>query len=876
MNDSGVFGAIFDITSDMRRSSRQQIRSKCYAVLMALNLLGALPGVMVAQGDAPQAPLDQRSLEPEVASDDSLIHTRQLKQLKAVASDGFTPVPFAVVLNKNTGQQALTNVNGQATVWRTMASDTLLIRSVGFLDKLIFPGQSLSATVRLVEDLISLQTAQVVSEGLVDANSASLSTKAMAIPSIKSEVIRLEVPQTAAELLWSTGSVLVQQSQQGGGSPIIRGFEANRILLVVDGVRMNNAIYRSGHIQNAITVDPNVLQRTDVLLGPHSILFGSDALGGVIHYHTRTPRLGTNDVQVNASGAYRSPNQSQTGHADVEISRERWGSITSVTRSEYGDLRMGKWRHHGDATWGLDTVFVARGDSTDVVHINNNPNVQKGSGYSQWDFLQKIRIRLPEAMLDLNVQKSLSSDIPRYDVSAEYAGEQLKWAEWNYGPQQRTLASARYTRSLSRWNVQLQSLLAYQKVEESRIKRRFGSDWRESQVEQVSVLNGFSTFQKSWYNGVKLTAGVSGSFDSVRSEAFQTLAYPSDSLPEDAANQRYPMDTRYPNGGSSMGTSALFATGVWDISQHQIAGGIRWSRSRLDAAFEPTSSFVLPFENVHMTNGAVTGGISDRWTSHNREWSTNTSFSTGFRHPNIDDMGKVREKGGFVLVPNDSLRPEYLYSLEQSLQWDLGGRQELLVTASAFASRLNDAIVPQNALLGGSELFFIDGDSARVQTHVNASHAHIGGLRAELQAKLTPSWNLQGTVNWTRGNQFIPDADTGEKAKRPMAHIPPMFGRVATHYKGRRWTLECYVLFSGSKSAERFGPYATDNLDLMLPDEGGAPSWWTLNGEFSFELHPKLEWRCGVRNVMDMHYRVFASGISAPGRGFYTSLHTAF
>jgi len=875
MNDKRVFGAIFDITSDMKRSDRQQIRSTYCAVLMALALsVVLLGGNLFAQDDTPRAQPEKHRLESEDTFDSSPTNQGQLEQMKAVASDGLTPVPFAVVLNKNTGQQALTDVTGKATIWRTMVSDTLLLRSVGYLDKLILPGQSLPASVRMIEDLISLETAQVVSEGLVDANSASLSTQAMAIPSMKSEVIRLEVPQTAAELLWSTGSVLVQQSQQGGGSPIIRGFEANRILLVVDGVRMNNAIYRSGHIQNAITVDPNVLQRTDVLLGPHSILFGSDALGGVIHYHTRAPKLGLNDFQVNVSGAYRSPNQSQTAHADVEVSRERWGSITSVTRSDYGDLRMGKWRHHGNATWGLDTVFVARGDSTDVVHTNDNSNVQKGSGYFQWDFLQKFRIRLPGAMLDLNVQKSLSSDIPRYDVSAEYSGQQLKWAEWNYGPQKRTLASARYTRSLSRWNVQWQSLLAYQKVEESRIKRRFGSDWRESQIEQVSVLNGFSTFQKSWYNGVKVTAGISGSFDSVQSEAFRMLAFPSDSLPEDAANQRYPMDTRYPNGGSSMGTSALFATGVWNINQHQIAGGIRWSRSRLDAAFEPTASFALPFENVQMTNAAFTGGISDRWTSSNKMWSTNTSFSTGFRHPNIDDMGKVREKGGFVLVPNDSLRPEYLYSLEQSLQWNPGESEQIHVTASAFASRLNDAIVPQNALLGGSELFFIDGDSARVQTHVNASHAHIGGLRAEVQAKLTRSWNVQGAVNWTAGTQFSPDAVTGEKIERPMAHIPPMFGRIATHYKARRWTLECYVLFSGSKAANRFGPYATDNLDLMLPE--GAPSWWTLNGEFSAQLHPKVEWRFGVRNVLDMHYRVFASGISAAGRGVYTSLHTAF
>ncbi len=795
-------------------------------------------------------------------------------ELQAVGSDGITPVPFAVVLNKNSGQQVMTDANGRATIGRVYGLDTLLLRSVGFMDKVILPMQQVKTSVRMVEDLISLETAQVVSQGLVDANSASLSTQVMRLENLQNQVVRLEVPQTAAELLWATGSVLVQQSQQGGGSPIIRGFEANRILLVVDGVRMNNAIYRSGHLQNAITVDANILQRTDVLLGPHSILFGSDALGGVIHYHTRIPKMGLKDFRVNASGAYRSPNQSQSWHTDVAISRERWGSITSVTRSEYGDLRMGKWRRHGNATWGLDTLFAARIDSTDIALSTEDPTIQKGSGYSQIDLLQKFRIQVPEAILDLNFQWSRSSDIPRYDVSADAADGQLKWAEWNYGPQKRALASARYTRTLSRWNVQWQTLFAYQNIEESRIKRRFGSDWRESQVENVAVINGFSTFQKSWYNGLSLTGGVSGSFDDVQSEAWRAQAYPPDSLSEAGANEMFPIDTRYPNQGSSMGTAAVFATAAWSVSQHQIAGGLRWSRSRLDAAFEPTASFALPFESVAMQNGALTGGMSDRWTSKSRVWATNTSFSTGFRHPNIDDMGKVREKGGFVLVPNDSLRPEYLYSAEQSLQWDCGAKQQIVLTASAFGSRLNDAIVPQNVTLGGTELFFIDGDSARVQTNVNASHAHIGGLRAEIQAKITAHWNFQGAVNWTAGNQFIPSAETGLKEKLPMSHIPPMFGRVASHYKGRWWTVECYILFSGFKSAERFGPYATDNLDLMLPE--GSPAWWTLNAEFSAQLLQKLELRLGVRNALDMHYRVFASGISAPGRGLYTSLHASF
>ncbi len=98
-------------------------------------------------------------------------------------------------------------------------------------------------------------------------------------------------PQTSADLLQRTPGVKVQKSQFGGGSPVLRGMEANRVLLVVDGVRMNNAIYRKGHIQNSITVSPNLLERTEVLFGPSSIIYGSDALGGVIHYYTKKPRI---------------------------------------------------------------------------------------------------------------------------------------------------------------------------------------------------------------------------------------------------------------------------------------------------------------------------------------------------------------------------------------------------------------------------------------------------------------------------------------------------------------------------------------------------------------------------------------------------------
>ena len=106
----------------------------------------------------------------------------------------------------------------------------------------------------------------------------------------------LDLPQTSADLLYYGGEIRIQKSQGAGGSPVIRGFEANRVLLVIDGVRMNNAIYRSGHLQNAITIDPYALERTEIIFGPSSVGYGSDALGGVVHFYTKKPKINNEKI----------------------------------------------------------------------------------------------------------------------------------------------------------------------------------------------------------------------------------------------------------------------------------------------------------------------------------------------------------------------------------------------------------------------------------------------------------------------------------------------------------------------------------------------------------------------------------------------------
>jgi hemoglobin/transferrin/lactoferrin receptor protein len=150
--------------------------------------------------------------------------------------------------------------------------------------------------------------------------------------------------QNTGDLLINTGKIFVQKSQQGGSSPVLRGFEASRILLVIDGVRMNNAIYRSGHLQNVITTDQNSLSRVEIMYGPSSTIYGSDALGGTIHLITKAPVLSGNKKILTTGTAftrYSSVNNEKTIHADASIGGKKFAWFQAYNYSNFGDMKMG-------------------------------------------------------------------------------------------------------------------------------------------------------------------------------------------------------------------------------------------------------------------------------------------------------------------------------------------------------------------------------------------------------------------------------------------------------------------------------------------------------------------------------------------------------
>ena len=257
------------------------------------------------------------------------------------------------------------------------------------------------------------------------------------------------------DILTQSGQVFVQKSQSGGGSPVIRGFEASRVLLMVDGVRLNNAIFRGGHLQNIITIDNMILDRVEVIYGPSSTMYGSDALGGVVNMFTKKPKLVDSahwKVNANFIQRYASGQNENRTHLDVNIANNKWAYLTSFTYGSFGDLRQGAKRNDFVGNFGARPWYVERIHGVDSILVNLDSNLQVGSAYSQHDVLQKFTFKQNEAITHkLNFQLSNSGDIPRYDRLTLESASKPKFAVWNYGPQKRFLAA--YTLDFKKKNT---------------------------------------------------------------------------------------------------------------------------------------------------------------------------------------------------------------------------------------------------------------------------------------------------------------------------------------------------------------------------------------------------------------------------------------
>lgn len=669
--------------------------------------------------------------------------------------------------------------------------------------------------------------------------------------------IRKMNAQTAADVLLNTGSVFVQKSQQGGGSPVIRGFEASRVQLNIDGIRYNNAIFRSGHLQNIVAVDANSLERMELLYGPASTVHGSDALGGVIILKTRDPKLAKTSrfehMGSNALLRYSSVNNERTASAGVSFGNNRFASLTQLTFSDFDDLRQGRNGYDSIVNLWKRNFIVERINGKDSMVKNPDPYRQVATGYAQLDFLQKFTIvQSKKVKHGINLQVSNSTNIPRYDRLTESSNGILRNAEWYYGPQFRTLAA--YTIDavkLEGFFGELTGNLSHQFWQESRHSRSFEKTDLNHRTEKVHVA-GY-TFALRHKDGVnELSIGTDGQFNFLQSTAYK----------EDIVSGALgTLDTRYPDGNNNMNLVGVFYQHVLKLAEGRVVinDGVRFNYTSLRSTLSDTSiQFRLPFSVLEQRNRALTGNLGVAFMPVD-ELRLTANLSSGFRSPNIDDLAKVFESvsGQRLIVPNVNLKPEYTRNAELGIQYNDGVVE---IGGYGFYTHFVNSIVTDRFSYNGQDSILYGGQMTPVFANQNKAKAFIYGGGINVAYRPVQHFSLFGSVNYTYG-RFDQDS-----MLVPLDHIPPVTGRFGIRYETGVWYTELNCLYNGCKRLIDYNPAGEDNLVYATPN--GMPAWYTVNFCTGVTVARNLTLQAGVENILDRNYRYFASGMSAPGRNF--------
>ncbi len=777
------------------------------------------------------------------------------QEIQVLNSTTNEPIENVAIYNQQKNKSILTNEKGNASIAHFSEEDSLFFQHPSFLRYSISYKEAIKAFYIKLDRKVIIMPEFVISASKYKETQRDI---AHMVDVISPKKLNLLTSQTSAEVLTSTGNIFVQKSQGGGGSPVLRGFEANKILLVVDGVRMNNAIYRSGHLQNSITIDESILDKVEIIYGPNAIMYGSDALGGVIHYMTKDPELADDSSKMNVQAAaytqISSANSAWKAHVDFNIATQKFGSLTSITNSDFGDIHMGSRRNPFLKDFGKCFYSVEQINGTDSIVENPNPDVQKNTGYNQIDLLQKFRYQ-PSSKVNfiLNLQYSTSSDIPRYDMLNDTVDNgNLKYAVWNYGPQNRFLSSIKSVIQAENFLFNtITTNIAYQYITESRITRKYRSSQENTQTEKVNVWTANLDLIKNLSMNSKIIYGLEVNIDDVNSSAFNTDIF---------TNEKTNALSRYPDDGNYTSAYSAYTAYKNKLGNKFILSiGARYSYSRLNSNYSDSVEFVIPYKSLDIQNSSFTGSLGIIYL-HSQKSKINLLLSTGYRIPNLDDLAKIRTKGNQITFPNPKVEPEYSYNAELGFSKTFNGYIQL--NGSYFVSLLTGVIVRVPFYQNGSDSMSFDGEWLKTFVNDNSNRGVIHGFNLNMISDLNSNISFKGTLNYTFGRDL--------SLNQPLAHIPPIFGQADIIYEGNKFIHEFFIVYSGWKKIENMALSGEDN-----EDEGtihGYPGWYTINFRTTFNATKNISIQFALENIINNLYKPFATAVAAPGINFIATL----
>ncbi|MCC6817421.1 MAG: TonB-dependent receptor [Bacteroidia bacterium] len=770
------------------------------------------------------------------------------------------PISNAEVTNVSRQILVYSGIDGKVELSLFSELDTLIVNANNYPELIISKADAIKyGTINLSDEIQTFNTF-VISNSKVRRRRSEVSNRIITITPTQ---MAMQNPQTTADLLGSSGEVYIQKSQLGGGSPMIRGFATNRVLIAVDGVRMNNAIFRSGNIQNVINIDPFSLSNTEVLFGPGSNIYGSDAIGGVMNFQTLNHRYSSGNkvyFHGNIASRFSTANYEKTAHLDFALGFKKWAFVTSATFSDFDDLIMGSF---GPEEY-LRKNYVKRVGNTDSVFVNSNSKVQTPTAYNQINFMQKMAYKFnPRTEIVYAFHYSTTSEYSRYDRLVRPRGNTLRSAEWNYGPQLWMMNNLQfYHRSNSKFFDRLIVNMAIQNFEESRIDRDLNKATRFTTKEKVAASSINIDFVKKTNVKNTLAYGFEYVHNKVNSSGTETDI---NSMIES------PGQSRYPNG-SIWTSAAVYANYTHKLKKNMdLQGGVRYNGYTLKSNFD-TSILKFPFTEANINNSAFTGSVGLTYHPENN-WFIAWNFSTGFRAPNVDDIGKVFESTpGSVIVPNANLKAEYAYNTEVTISKSFGELFQIDVTP--FYTRLNKALVRRSFSFNGQDSIVYKGTLSRVEAVQNSAFAEVYGFQAGFKINLPEGFSISSRLTYTKGTEEL---DNGSTA--PLRHASPMFG--VTHLFFTKDKLKCdfYAMYNSEVSFNQLAPDEQAKSYIYAIDDNGnpfSPKWLTLNFKFMYQLNSYLNLSSGVENITDIRYRPYSSGIVAPGRNFIFSLRGTF
>ncbi len=698
----------------------------------------------------------------------------------------------------------------------------------------LYAGERRTLHVQMTAKAIELDEVQVT------ANRGLMSSREVPqmVSVVNTQDVRARNLPQAPEILRETAGVFVQKTNQGGGSPIIRGLKANKLLLLVDGIRLNNATYRGGNHQYLNTVDAQALERVEVVHGPVSALYGSDALGGAVNVITRSPQFHHQAGLAwrgSLAGMISTADHTQTSHLGLSASHARWGAVFDASIKSFGDVTRG-----------------VNGGGLLMQRLANDARVsrrlletQTPQGYDSFDLSGKLGIKLSETLqLTAAHQSNRQHAVPRYDVY-EAQTDSL----WQYAPQERDLSYAALQSSARNFWFDLAAVtLSRHRQFERRKRQGFGSSAENRDQYETVTFGALAQFNKIIAARHFLVYGCELYLDKVATLSTQRHTISGVISPR---NPIYPDGSAFTNFG--MYAQAEFAL----APRWMVIAGARFSAFRLRAPFAPE----LKLETVTQKPSALTGNVGTRFDLAEGIGLV-ANVAQGFRAPNLDDLSRLgRARGDLIFeIPNPDLKPETLLGLDAGIKLNFERMQANVI---GYYNALANILARRPASIAGLPYVIDEGDTVAVFQKSNAGRAYTTGFEIETEIALTARLTLRGNLSYAYGQN--------KTDHEPLAAIPPLHGLVGLRFERRQFWTELYSRFAAAQNRLA----AEDKQDLRIP-EGGTPGWFTLNLRAGMSVSTHWDFKIGLANVLDRNYREHVSGFNAPGRNFIAGAEAKF